>query len=406
MKYMFRNAPSFNQPLNNWNTSKAQYLEGMFHGATAFNQPLNGWDTSKATNMLNMFRRTTSFDQPLASWNLASTTNMAWMFADAGLSTANLDATLAGWATQNLQPNVPFHIGAKTYSSIGASALTTLRGLGWTITEQVVHTYNAGVGATLSGTARQQLSVGSNSSAVEVIPGSRYRFVRWSDGVTDNPRTDVAGTDNLTVTAILEHLAGGPCLNCNSRNTDDDTEPNSPTPSSVGAREEDTAPVQGEIPEAPEEADDATSETLPEPKPAHTNIDPAELVDLLVALGTIPADKIEKARALLQTHRAKDDTHAIPTTFRFTHYLKEGDTGDEVRMLQRFLNTHGFRVAQTGPGSLGNETDYFGPQTKDAVMRYQGAYPVDILVPLGLTAPTGEFHRMSLKKANALLATS
>jgi uncharacterized repeat protein (TIGR03803 family) len=216
-----------------------------------------------------------------------------------------------------------------------------------------------------------------------------------------------ATTTSLTFTIVTPPTrgGGGKCLNCTpvdtDTDTDTDTEPE-PSPSPI-AREEDTDPTQGEIPEAPEEADDATGETLPKPTPTNASDDTTALIDLLISLGAIPEDKVEEARTLAQTHLKKSDTPSIPDTFRFTRYMKEGDAHEEVRMLQQFLNAHGFPVAETGPGSAGNETDYFGPQTKDAVMRFQGAYPVDILVPLGLTAPTGEFHAMSLKKANELL---
>ena len=48
---MFDYATAFNQPLNNWDTSKVTNMRGMFYSARAFNQPLNNWDTSKVTNM-------------------------------------------------------------------------------------------------------------------------------------------------------------------------------------------------------------------------------------------------------------------------------------------------------------------------------------------------------------------
>ena len=38
---MFRDAHSFNQPLNKWNVSNVEYMEDMFGGAHSFNQPLH-----------------------------------------------------------------------------------------------------------------------------------------------------------------------------------------------------------------------------------------------------------------------------------------------------------------------------------------------------------------------------
>lgn len=48
-----------------------------------------------------------------------------------------------------------------------------------------------------------------------------------------------------------------------------------------------------------------------------------------------------------------------------------GYTGVDVRSLQQLLNAHGFMIAQTGPGSVGNETTKFGSATKTAVMKLQ-----------------------------------
>jgi peptidoglycan hydrolase-like protein with peptidoglycan-binding domain len=40
-------------------------------------------------------------------------------------------------------------------------------------------------------------------------------------------------------------------------------------------------------------------------------------------------------------------------------------------MLQRFLNSKGFFVAQTGPGSPGQETTIFGAKTWQALVNFQ-----------------------------------
>jgi len=53
--------------------------------------------------------------------------------------------------------------------------------------------------------------------------------------------------------------------------------------------------------------------------------------------------------------------------------LKKGSKGKEVKALQFFLNNNGFIIAQTGPGSPGNETENFGPGTETAVKKWQKA---------------------------------
>jgi len=54
-----------------------------------------------------------------------------------------------------------------------------------------------------------------------------------------------------------------------------------------------------------------------------------------------------------------------------TRDLSLGVNGEDVRALQKFLNAKGYTVAQEGAGSLGNETTYFGPATKAAVIKFQ-----------------------------------
>ena len=203
MEYMFRDS-DFNQPLNSWNVSNVTNMIGVFRG-TAFNQSIDSWDTSKVTSMKRMFYGDSYFNQNLSNWDIASTTDMSEMFYNAGLSIQNLDSTLQSWAGQSLKSNVPFHLGLKTYSSTGQTALDTLRNTyNWTVTEQYQAEYQEGDDYTLSGTTTQSpVSHGSTTTAVEVIPYERCEFINWSDNNTQNPRTDTL-TDNLTVSANVE----------------------------------------------------------------------------------------------------------------------------------------------------------------------------------------------------------
>lgn len=90
-------------------------------------------------------------------------------------------------------------------------------------------------------------------------------------------------------------------------------------------------------------------------------------------------------------------------SFTFTRSLSQGSTGADVMNLQKFLNMSAdTRVAASGAGSLGMETSFFGPATAAAVSKFQTKYSADILVPSGLTSPTGYFGPASMAKANAL----
>ena len=55
----------------------------------------------------------------------------------------------------------------------------------------------------------------------------------------------------------------------------------------------------------------------------------------------------------------------------FTRNLRVGMTGEDIKALQAYLNTHGHIIAKTGPGSLGNETAKFGLKTESALMSFQ-----------------------------------
>ena len=62
-------------------------------------------------------------------------------------------------------------------------------------------TYTAGSHGSLEGDAVQLVSSGSSGAEVTAVPAEGYHFAGWSDDVTDNPRTDINVTGNLTVTA-------------------------------------------------------------------------------------------------------------------------------------------------------------------------------------------------------------
>jgi len=223
MPRMFQDTP-FNQNISTWDTGSVNDMHGMFQGNSAFNQNISSWDTGNVTSMSEMFKGSTSFNQDLSNWEIAGITfdvncstqdGMCNMFLDSALSTTNLDATLSSWATQatNLnKTNIPLHIGLKTYSNTGAQALNTLKDLGWTITEQYKATYSPTTRATLIGTGTQSpLNTGATTTAVEIKPDNRCTFQGWSDGNTNNPRTDVV-TDNLSVSAVLRCSSGGTSL--------------------------------------------------------------------------------------------------------------------------------------------------------------------------------------------------
>ncbi|MDE1941418.1 MAG: peptidoglycan-binding protein, partial [Patescibacteria group bacterium] len=87
----------------------------------------------------------------------------------------------------------------------------------------------------------------------------------------------------------------------------------------------------------------------------------------------------------------------------FARSLKLGMIGNDVKNLQIFLNQHNFTVSQSGAGSSGKETTYFGPATFRALIRFQNAYANQILAPYGLSQGTGFFGPSTMKEVNRLL---
>ncbi|MBX4211066.1 peptidoglycan-binding protein [Candidatus Parcubacteria bacterium] len=84
--------------------------------------------------------------------------------------------------------------------------------------------------------------------------------------------------------------------------------------------------------------------------------------------------------------------------------MKLGDTGNDVRALQVFLNKNSdTKISESGPGSRGNETTYFGVKTLEAVKKFQLKFASEILWPAGLFEPTGIVGRFSLQKINSLI---
>ncbi len=64
-------------------------------------------------------------------------------------------------------------------------------------------------------------------------------------------------------------------------------------------------------------------------------------------------------------------TSSLPSVYDFTRNLSYRISGDDVRQLQVYLNTHGHPVALSGVGSRGYETSYFGPATRAALIKFQ-----------------------------------
>jgi peptidoglycan hydrolase-like protein with peptidoglycan-binding domain len=81
----------------------------------------------------------------------------------------------------------------------------------------------------------------------------------------------------------------------------------------------------------------------------------------------------------------------------FTRNLEVGTVGEDVRCLQKYLNSEGFVIAEEGVGSPGNETNLFREKTKEAVIRWQTAQ--------GIYPATGYFGEKSRSRFGSPVST-
>jgi peptidoglycan hydrolase-like protein with peptidoglycan-binding domain len=65
----------------------------------------------------------------------------------------------------------------------------------------------------------------------------------------------------------------------------------------------------------------------------------------------------------------------IPIGFKFSQTLNLSQSSIEIRYLQIILNSDpDTKLADSGPGSKDQETEYFGPLTKAAIIKFQEKY--------------------------------
>lgn len=138
MSSMFRNATAFNGDISGWHTGSVTDMSNMFYGATSFNRDLTSWDVFKVQNMSGMFGDASSFNQDLGSWNISGLTpnpGMSEMLNSSGLSTANYDATLMGWAAgQTIPAGITLGAQGLSYCAGDAARQALIKNHGWTIT--------------------------------------------------------------------------------------------------------------------------------------------------------------------------------------------------------------------------------------------------------------------------------
>ncbi|WP_461533045.1 BspA family leucine-rich repeat surface protein [Sinomicrobium sp.] len=137
---MFFDAASFNQDLSSWDVSKVSSMFQMFRGAKAFNGSLSGWtpglSLDASCTLSGMFLDAASFDQNLGTWDISKVNNMFTMLNRSGMSTANYDATLTGWAGQeDIPQGITFGASGVAYCASAVARATLETEHNWTFTD-------------------------------------------------------------------------------------------------------------------------------------------------------------------------------------------------------------------------------------------------------------------------------
>ncbi|MCH7604422.1 fibronectin type III domain-containing protein [Patescibacteria group bacterium] len=97
----------------------------------------------------------------------------------------------------------------------------------------------------------------------------------------------------------------------------------------------------------------------------------------------------------------------IPAGFTFDTNLSQGSSSQDVMYLQMAFNANSdTQLAASGVGSAGNETQFFGPLTRAAAVKYQEKFTSQILTPVGLSSGTGFVGPSTRAQLNSWLAVA
>ncbi|WP_271767119.1 BspA family leucine-rich repeat surface protein [Aquimarina algiphila] len=199
--------------IGTWDVSNVQDMGFLFRN-TPFNEDISSWNTQNVTNMSNMLANCPNFNQNLGDWDMSKVTNMSDMFVTSGLSLANYDATLIGWATDSsgnttdgvddVPSNITFHAGSSMYC-LGVEAHNTLTSSphNWTITD----------GGTTCATSDFFITTWQTTIANESITipttGSGYNYsIDWGDGTIEAGFTGNATHEYVVAGAYTVKITG------------------------------------------------------------------------------------------------------------------------------------------------------------------------------------------------------
>jgi surface protein len=140
MVAVFRDCSALNSlGVDNWDTRKVTNFQEMFNRAYSINPEIENWNTSSLAIASSMFKQNSTINRSFANWDITKVTSFAGFNTSGnGMSVANYDATLIGWANQLVKTGVSLDFGNSKYTLGGSAAAARqilISTYGWTIVD-------------------------------------------------------------------------------------------------------------------------------------------------------------------------------------------------------------------------------------------------------------------------------
>ncbi len=200
MVSMFQDAPAFNGDISSWDVGSCNSIRYMFNNASSFNQDISGWDVSLMSTLQYTFAGASAFDQNLGAWDISNVTDMSHMFDNSGMSRANYDKTLNGWAANSasLQSNVTLGAATMKYCNSFHSRTLLINANSWTILDDI----ESCSGATFITTWQTDNPGTSNSTSIKIPTNGFYNYLYDIDWENDG------SFDQIGITGTISHDYG------------------------------------------------------------------------------------------------------------------------------------------------------------------------------------------------------
>jgi uncharacterized protein (TIGR02145 family) len=438
-RYMFDAAILFNQDLNSWDVSNVTIMDGMFSsdygysafngnitswdvsgatgspgianmfdGATSFNQDIGGWNVSGATNLLNMFLGATSFNQDLGRWDVSNVTNMRNMFGGATAFDNNGTSTIGSWNTSNVTIMRAMFGDATSFNqpigSWNVSKVNTMRGmfLNASSFNQDISSWNTSKVTSMFQMFADANAFNQNIGSWNVSSTTDMTRMFFNDTV--NPYTfdqNLGGWNVSNVTLMLDMFTGAKLSTVNYNALLQGWSARILKPSvsfsggdslySTGAPATARANIISTYGWTITDGGSVSQPNTVRKRRTVTTIVNEQGGNAVEEIISTSTDKPVVETSFTPATSTMNVAPIVVKNEVFIRNLGVGGVGDDVKLLQTYLNNNNFMVSSIGAGSKGNETTFYGEKTKRAVKLYQEYYKDEILTPLGLEEGTGFF---------------